>query len=50
MSLPTGWICLNGDTNFADLGGLQAEVLCYFANAHRMLVVRFTDAGTVANV
>lgn len=48
MSLPTGWICLNGETKFADLSGLEAELLCYFANPHRMLVVRFMDAGAAS--
>ncbi|HEX7375804.1 MAG TPA: hypothetical protein VF278_01765 [Pirellulales bacterium] len=45
MSLPTGWICLNGETKLTDLNGLDAELLCYFANPHRMLVVRFSDVG-----
>jgi hypothetical protein len=48
MSLPTGWICLDGETKFADLSGLDAELICYFANPHRMTVVRFTDAGAVS--
>lgn len=48
MSLPTGWICPNGETTFADLTGLGAELLCYFANPHRMMFVRFTDAGAPA--
>lgn len=45
MNLPTGWICPNGETELAELNGLHAELHCYFANPHRMMVVRFTDSN-----
>lgn len=48
MSLPTGWICPDGETKLADLSGFDAEFLCYFANPHRMMVIRFTDGGATS--
>ncbi len=45
MSLPTGWICPNGDQELSELRGLRADVLRYFATPHRMLVIRVKEVA-----